>query len=236
MRTSGEATGVEQSAVRGEGLALLYQGIFITIVRLHRGQPIQDANAVRNNVLAAFGQIEKEALRLDFGAPDIADANFAVASFLDETVLTSADPARVQWQRLHPDLAGRAVGGEEFYDRLRSWMRRPPSPQQASVLEVFLLCLLLGYRGKYAMLAESELRSLIDDLRVQLREPLGISELLCPGAELPAVPPPAAPGPRASGLRFGLQLALAAGFLLFAWLGFKLWLYVGVADVIKKLG
>jgi type IV/VI secretion system ImpK/VasF family protein len=238
MPVTGVTTGVGQISPRGEGLALLYQGIFITIVRLQRGQPIADAASVRNNVLAAFSQIEKEALRLDFGATDIEDAHFAVATFLDETVLTSRDPARAQWQRLDPDQTGRAVGGEEFFERLRRWMRRPSSPVQASVLEVFLLCLLLGYKGMYSLREQGsvEMRMLVDDLRALLREPLALSDLLSPGAELPPVPAAPAAVARPSGLRLGFQLAIVAGVVLLFWVLLKLFLYLGANSAIDKLG
>lgn len=96
--------------------------------------------------------------------PDQAvQALFAVCAFADESILTSSWPGRREWmgrklQQQHFDTGN---GGEEFYTRLETLLTEegadteegglPGGPQHGEqkrdVLEVYLACLHLGFRG-----------------------------------------------------------------------------------------
>jgi type VI secretion system protein ImpK len=62
---------------------------------------------------------------------------------------------------LQEELFGRHVAGETFFQNLDTLLGRRDTPETADVLEIYQLCLLLGYLGKYSLLARAELRALL---------------------------------------------------------------------------
>src|SRR5579871_5035106 len=87
---------------RGEGLALLYQGILTAIVRIQSGkQPIPpDTSGLQRQMEALLGEIEREAAKLGYRNQEVADAHYAVVAFLDEAIRRSKTADRVQWTPL----------------------------------------------------------------------------------------------------------------------------------------
>jgi type VI secretion system protein ImpK len=141
-----------------ESLALLYQGVLTGIVRVQAGrQPILDAPAFRKRMKDAFLQIERDATRLTFSLDDVRQSNYAVVAFLDETVLTSKDPARANWSSLQADMFERAIAGDSVFDQISRLEQRHDSPELAELLEVHALCLLLGYQGRYGIESKGDL-------------------------------------------------------------------------------
>ena len=141
-----------------ESLALLYQGVLTGIVRVQSGrQPILHAPAFRKRMKDAFLQIERDATRLNFSLDDVREANYAVVAFLDETVLTSRDPARANWSSLQADMFERAIAGDSVFEQISRLEQRHDSPHLAELLEVHVLCLLLGYQGRYGIESKGEL-------------------------------------------------------------------------------
>ncbi len=101
-------------------------------------------------------------------SPALAEnALFAVCAFADEIILASAWQGRMEWMRnkLQQARFNTANAGEEFYDRLAGLyaptgqgrldmsifdnLKQHPEEEQREVLEVFVACLTLGFRGKY---------------------------------------------------------------------------------------
>ncbi len=73
------------------------------------------------------------------------EARFAVLSWVDEMILNSKWPYRSQWQHLMLAYYGTVNAGEEFFRHLQTL------PSQAyDVLEVYYLCISLGFEGQYA--------------------------------------------------------------------------------------
>src|SRR5262249_37195014 len=66
------------------------------------------------------------------------------------------------------------------------------SPELTDVLEVHLLCLQLGYRGRYGMGAGGDLRAIIETLREKIRRTRGEPSYLAPAWAPPADTAPAA--------------------------------------------
>jgi len=62
------------------------------------------------------------------------------------------------WSRkpLQEELFGEHMGGEVFFENLRTLIGRQDSEELADVLEVYQLCLLLGFRGRYGAAGQSE--------------------------------------------------------------------------------
>jgi len=84
-----------------------------------------------------------------FPDTDLAEARYAIVAFLDEQINKSNWPGRSEWMG-HPlqlELYREYTAGENFFHRMRVLMQQGKVPP---ALEVYYLCLLLGFRGVYA--------------------------------------------------------------------------------------
>src|SRR5215471_14938253 len=185
--------------VRREKLALLYQGILTTIVRIQSGrQPLKDAADFQKRMEGLFDQIQREAIKVGYRDKEIQDANYALVAFLDEAIQRSDDPNRGAWSPLQSKMYAQAVAGEGVFDRLKAIRTRRDSADLADVLEIYYLCFLLGYEGRYALAEHEKLEALMDDLREQIERLRGPQTPLSPEGAFPmqpavAPPPPASP-------------------------------------------
>ena len=167
-----------ESLPRSDTLILLYQGVFTGIVRLQAGrQRLADPVTFRRRIKEALLDVDREAASAGYSARDIRDAESAVVALLDETILTLKDPGRDKWskQTLSVELYGEASAGEVFFDRLDGLRGQTDSPHLADVLEVYLLCLLLGFEGKYSGPLQAEAQLIADRLRSRIDGIRGVS-------------------------------------------------------------
>ena len=138
---------------RPENLALIYQESLTAIERLRANrQVVSDPNAFRYHSREAFKAATDKALAAGYSAGDARDATFAAVAFLDESVLNSQNPIFADWLRkpLQEELFGTHIAGEVFFQRLNELLGRNDSADLADLLEVYYLCLLLGFCGKYS--------------------------------------------------------------------------------------
>jgi type VI secretion system protein ImpK len=110
------------------------------------------------------------------------------------------------------------MGGEIFFQHLRQLLSRQDSEDLADVLEVFQLCLLLGFQGRYSTADQGELRGLATAAGEKIRRIRGSFGELSPSWALPSGETP--PRSRDAWLPW-LTLAALASFvgvwLLFGW-------------------
>jgi type VI secretion system protein ImpK len=151
-RARGAATDVSRRGL----LALSLQEPFTTVARLRSGgQVAADADSFRT-------RIKQEARQAGYSADDVRLALFAVIAFLDETVLNSGQAMFAEWPRrpLQEEVFGVHMAGELFFQYLQQLLGRQDSEDLADVLEVYELCLLLGYKGRYSASRGAELQVL----------------------------------------------------------------------------
>jgi type VI secretion system protein ImpK len=186
---------VEKPAPKLDRLALLYEGILTATVRVQTArQQVQDPENFRTRMKQALREIASTAARKGYSADDVQEANFAVVAFLDETVLTS-DASASEWAQksLGEELFGQRSAGELFFKRLETLRANRDSQSLAEVLEVYYLCLLLGYEGKFAGGSKAELQLLMSNLRDRIERIFGRSPEFSPDGALPDEPVAAAP-------------------------------------------
>jgi type VI secretion system protein ImpK len=75
-----------------------------------------------------------------------------------------------------------------FFRNVTELLNRSESTEVADVLELHALCLLLGYRGRYAFGDTSEIHSVLQRIRDKIARIRGAYALFRP-AETPAAPP-----------------------------------------------
>jgi type VI secretion system protein ImpK len=159
-------------------------------------------------------------------------------ALLDESILTSQSTLRGDWvgYPLQQELFGENVAGENFYLQLRDLLARPDSRDLGDILELFALCLLLGFRGRYAASDGAEVQGLITATTQKVHRIRGEPGTVTPQARLPkGEVAPARLDPWVPRLIRGTIVALGLAFILFV--GFRLILASGnsgVRDLVEQ--
>ncbi len=173
---------------RAENLAYIYQQILTVIVRVRQNrQSVSDANAFRANIQAGLRSAEKDAVKKAYAPEDIRTATLAVVAFLDESILNSSNPVFSSWHSmpLQEEMFGHHVAGETFFENLDKLMSRSDSHDVADVLEVYVLCLLMGYKGRYGLSGPEATRPVIDSTLDKIRRVRGPLVGLSPSWAVP---------------------------------------------------
>jgi type VI secretion system protein ImpK len=175
-------------AQRTENLALVLQEVLTAIVRLRSNrQAVSDAGSFRIHMREALKSADQEARKLGYSGDVMQLATFAVVAFLDESILNSRNPMFADWPRkpLQEELFGTHMAGEVFFQNLQKLLSQTDSPEVADVLEVYYLCVLLGFGGKYSVGNKGDLRAILDAVGDKIYRVRGRSVELSPAWMLP---------------------------------------------------
>lgn len=118
--------------------------------------------------------------------PDVyASARYAVTAYIDEMIISSRWANREQWSArpLQYDFFGEYMAGEGFFERLDTIRRSMPI--NADLLEVYGLCLILGFEGQYRVHERERLRGLIEDVTREVQAKRGDVPALSPHGKRP---------------------------------------------------
>ena len=179
-------------------LALLYEPVLTAIGRVHTGrQRVLNPEEFRNRMKQALQEIVSSASRRGYFSQDIQEGNFAVVAFLDEAILTAPGSGETNWvgKSLGEELYDQRSAGELFFKRLETLRARPDSQELGEVLEIYYLCLLMGYEGRFTGGAKGELLQLMMNLRERISLIFGRHTELSPDASPTEVPLENAPPP-----------------------------------------
>lgn len=148
-------------------LAEVFAPCFSLILQLRESTSLTDAESLRQNALNVIGECEQRA-RMSASSEDVSDAKFAIVAFIDETILSSSSPAKTKWMArpLQLQLYDRFDAGEHFFERLERLQSTPSS--NPAVLEVYYLCMTLGFKGQYQLVEQDKLRAHIEAARTAL--------------------------------------------------------------------
>lgn len=129
---------------------ILYDGFYLLFM-LRNGNLPESGEEFADSVRQYLDEFERRARKLNKASDDIYDAKYAFCAAIDETILNNAPSLRDFWELrpLQLQLFGDQLAGEHFFDRLEDLRSQGASRLEA--LEVFYLCLLLGFRGKFAL-------------------------------------------------------------------------------------
>jgi len=146
-----------QMQPRTHSLASCYENALTIILRLCSLQQQSAANSqdFRTSIRAALKAAMEQAKSMGYSSEVNQLAFFAVVAFLDESVLKMQNPAFADWAQrpLQEEMFGHNRAGEVFFDHLHTVLVRQDSAETADCLEVYCLCMLLGFRGKFALSA-----------------------------------------------------------------------------------
>lgn len=146
----------------GEGTVfdLLYDGFHAIYLLGHGGTPA-GGDEFRTRVVRYLEEFERKAKAARFEADDIEAARYAFCATVDEVILRSGYGMRADWERrpLQLLLFGDHLAGEHFFARLEAL--RSQGSKRLRALEVFHMCLLLGFQGKYRLTGTETLEYVI---------------------------------------------------------------------------
>lgn len=212
---------------------MFYQGALTAAVRIQSGrQQIGAPSALRGRMKDVIAEIDREALRRSYTTTHAAETHFAFIAFLDEVILNSDDPMRDEWAKkpLQEEVFGVSTAGEQFFHKLDHLLSLPDSPEWTDVLEVFLLCLLLGFQGRYIRGNRAELDVYTRKLQQRLERTRGQQGALSPQGLPQHEPPKPAASPRKLRGRWTWTIPIAVAAVSFMLFAFDLSLRVGAVE------
>jgi type VI secretion system protein ImpK len=179
------------SEAKTNNLALAFQEVFTVILRTRFFlQRVENAEAFRATLRKMISSAVKDASAMGYSDEVSKMAIYAMIGFLDESVLNSKDPIFADWARkpLQEEMFGAMFAGEYFFRNVTELLNRPESQEVADVLELHALCLLLGFRGRFAFGDASEIHAILARMRDKITRIRGAYSLFRP-VEAPAAPP-----------------------------------------------
>jgi len=110
-----------------------------------------------------LNDFEKRAERYRFSSKIVQVSKFALASFVDETVLINNFPMRNEWERnpLQLEYFGEQLAGNKFFEKLDSMLKQIEVTQDA--VEIYYVCMLLGFKGRYAVYEQEKLLAIMQE-------------------------------------------------------------------------
>ncbi len=173
---------------RRDNLALVFQETLTAIVRLRTNrQVVTDPELFRGQMREALKAADQEARKRAYTGEQSRLAIFATVAFLDESILNLQQPVFAQWPRkpLQEELFGVHIAGEIFFNNIQRMLSERDSHELADVLEIYLLCMLLGFRGRYGLAGQAELRNVIDGISEKITRIRGHAPDLSPAWAIP---------------------------------------------------
>ena len=143
--------------------------LFLIIIRMREAEDLGDPAGLCKLINYYVELFEKNCAALKVAPDSIADTKYALIALIDETVLSVAGICRDYWltRPLQLEHFGDNIAGQEFYNKLQKMLLQPETKKD--VLEVYYLCLSLGFEGKYRISNAEERGAIMEDLGRKLR-------------------------------------------------------------------
>lgn len=134
---------------------------------------------------AFLGEVDRNAKAHGIPAEDVTAAKYAFCAAVDEIILRSDFAIRDAWETrpLQLRLFGDQLAGEHFFQRLEDLRAKGSVHLQA--LEVYHMCLLLGFEGRFALDGRDKLNYLTARLGDEIARMRGKTRGFAPHAERP---------------------------------------------------
>ncbi len=134
--------------------------VFDLILRLKAGI-VQPSLDLRPKIASLLTEFENRAERYRFSSKIISVAKFALASFVDETVLTNNFHLKEEWEKnpLQLEYFGEQLAGNKFFEKLAAMLKQ--IDVTADAVEVYYVCMLLGFKGRYAVYEKDKLLAIM---------------------------------------------------------------------------
>ena len=180
------ATGDARQGANATLLDLLYEGLVMLFLLKNKNTPAQ-ADTFCQEVRRYLDEFERGARKSgSTSAEEIYAAKYAFCTSVDEFILSNPEaPIHAEWERrpLQLTLFGDQLAGENFFKLLEEQRARGAPRLQA--MEVFHMCLLLGFQGKYMLEGPEKLAYLTGRLGDEIANIKGQRATFAPHWPLP---------------------------------------------------
>ncbi|MFV2059350.1 MAG: type IVB secretion system protein IcmH/DotU [Gammaproteobacteria bacterium] len=128
------------------------------------------ATDYKETIMSGFDSLEQTAYELKINGPTIKETKYAMAAFVDEIILCSDWSERTLWMSnpLQLQFFGEHLAGEGFFKHLAKL--RQAGSANTDIIELYYVCLQLGFEGVYRLQGMEQLMALQVDLRSQLED------------------------------------------------------------------
>jgi type VI secretion system protein ImpK len=130
--------GSNKDSSYGQTLAVICDDLFSLIAYLREVADIDQPEVFYDRAIELFASMEDRARQLKIPDADVRDAKYAIVAIIDENMGWAS--------RLEQEFFRRNVAGEEFFTRLEELKK---AKGRNEVLEVYYICLALGFEGRY---------------------------------------------------------------------------------------
>ncbi|EEV2035791.1 DotU family type IV/VI secretion system protein [Escherichia coli] len=132
-----------------------------------------DYDSTRKHIIDTIEDVVRNSEKISLSDSELDAAFYSIVVMLDEVILCSELPYRKEWRDnlLQVRYFGHSTGGVEFFNMLNKVIE-----SGSQVGWVFLLCLLLGFRGKYSVSNNDEINDYISKLKKQCELNIRIEE------------------------------------------------------------
>ena len=136
--------------------------IFDLILRLKAGI-VAPSNDLRPKVASLLTDFENRAERYRFSSKITQVAKFALAAFVDETVLSNNFNLKAEWEKnpLQLEYFGEQLAGNKFFEKLAAMLKQVDVT--ADAVEIYYVCMLLGFKGRYAVYEKERLLQIMQE-------------------------------------------------------------------------
>ena len=136
--------------------------VFDLILRLKAGI-VAPSNDLRPKIASLLDDFERRAERYRFSSKIIQVSKFALASFVDETVLSNNFNLKEEWEKnpLQLEYFGEHLAGNKFFEKLAAMIKQ--IDVTADAVEIYYVCMLLGFKGRYAVYEKERLLQIMQE-------------------------------------------------------------------------
>ncbi|KHI86118.1 type IV secretion protein DotU [Escherichia coli] len=123
-----------------------------------------DYDSTRNYIIDTVEDVVRNSEKISLSDSELDAAFYSIVVMIDEVILCSKLSYRKEWRDnlLQVKYFGHSTGGVEFFNLLNKVIE-----SESRVGWVFLLCLLLGFRGQYSVSKNDEINNYISRLKQQ---------------------------------------------------------------------
>jgi type VI secretion system protein ImpK len=140
--------------------------VLIAAAQLGTGHDLPPPDQLRADMLTLLQKMVARCRAAGIADTDTAEARYALVAFIDERILKSNWHGRAEWMNnpLQLQLYREYTAGENFFGRMGALLQ---SPQGSVALEVYYLCLALGFTG--AAVTGRNPQSYLETVRARFR-------------------------------------------------------------------
>lgn len=163
----------------GTLLDLMYDGFYALFMLKNRNAPLSQ-ESFSTSINRFLDDFDRNAKRANASPDAIYAAKYAFCAAVDEIILRSQFDIRPYWETRPLQLAvfGDQLAGEHFFEKIDQL--RLKGAQNLEALEVFHMCLLLGFQGKYMIEGAEKLNYLTSRLGEEIAHMKGKSAGFAP--------------------------------------------------------